>query len=200
MHCKSQGSVVPSFHLRPGKTAFFPERLTRCEPAACTRLANHNLFGCGLGFDAGYRSKVTVRREYRWSASQLLLPRWLRKADPTCIPTHSQESEWMGHGADADSHVRRPGSKFGRGCSLDAGVAGNVNPQPGGKTAYHTRQEFAGYMGWPLVQPKALPNSSKFCTEPLTRQRPGEWGSTSADWREDCSVWFWHHTSAKPRK
>ena len=40
--------------------------------------------------------------------------------------------------------------------------------------AYHTLQEFAGYMGWPLVQPKALPNSSKFRTVPLTRQRPGE--------------------------
>src|SRR5208283_270648 len=58
---------------------------------------------------------------------------------------------------------------------------------------YQTRQDVAGYMGWPLVQPKALPNWSKFCTEPFTRQRPGEWGSTSAAWRADCSVWFWHH-------
>jgi hypothetical protein len=39
---------------------------------------------------------------------------------------------------------------------------------------YQTRQEFAGTMGWPFVQPNALPNSSKFCTVPLTRQRPGE--------------------------
>jgi len=42
------------------------------------------------------------------------------------------------------------------------------------EVAYQTRQELAGYMGWPLVQAKALPNSSKFCTVPLTRQRPGE--------------------------
>jgi len=31
-------------------------------------------------------------------------------------------------------------------------------PKPG--RPYQTRQEFTGYMGWPLVQPKALPNSS----------------------------------------
>ncbi len=67
-------------------------------------------------------------------------------------------------------------------------------------SSYQTRQDFAGNIGWPLVQPNALPNSSKFCTEPLTRQRPGECGSVSADWRADCSVWFWHHTCAKPRK
>ena len=73
-------------------------------------------------------------------------------------------------------------------------------PRPEVKFPYQTRQEFAGYIGWPLVQPKALPNWSKFCTVPLTRQRPGEWGSTSADWRAACSVWFWHHTCAKPRK
>jgi hypothetical protein len=42
------------------------------------------------------------------------------------------------------------------------------------KTTYQTRQEFVGYIGWPLVQPNALPNSSKFCTVPFTRQRPGE--------------------------
>ena len=65
---------------------------------------------------------------------------------------------------------------------------------------YQTRQEFTGYMGWPLVQPKALPNSSKFCTAPFARHSPGEWGSVSADCRADCSVWFWHQTWAKPRK
>jgi hypothetical protein len=27
-----------------------------------------------------------------------------------------------------------------------------------GEMAYQTRQDAAGYMGWPLVQPKALPN------------------------------------------
>jgi len=40
-----------------------------------------------------------------------------------------------------------------------AGLGGSsgsraVNP------VYQTRQELAGYMGWPLVQLKALPNSS----------------------------------------
>ncbi len=67
-------------------------------------------------------------------------------------------------------------------------------------SCYHTRQEFSGTMGCPLVQPKALPNSSKFCTVPLTRQRPGECGSVSARCRADCSVWFSHHTCANPRK
>jgi hypothetical protein len=65
---------------------------------------------------------------------------------------------------------------------------------------YQTRQEFSGYMGWPLLHPKALPNSSKFCTEPLVRHLPGECGSVSANWRADCSVEFWHHTCAKPMK
>jgi len=51
-------------------------------------------------------------------------------------------------------------------------------PTPG---CYQTRQEFTGYMGCPFVQPNALPNSSKFCTDPLVRQRPGEWGSVSAN-------------------
>src|SRR5580692_4267184 len=56
--------------------------------------------------------------------------------------------------------------------------------------SYQTRQEFSGYMGWPLLHPKALPNSSKFCTEPLVRHLPGECGSVSANWRADCSVEF----------
>ena len=65
---------------------------------------------------------------------------------------------------------------------------------------YQTRQELIGYMGWPFLHPKAFPNSSKFCTVPFTRHLPGEWGSTSADCRADGSVWFWHHTCAKPMK
>ena len=66
--------------------------------------------------------------------------------------------------------------------------------------AYQTRQEFTGYMGWPFLQPKALPKASKFCTVPLTRQWPGECGSMSDNCRAICSVWFWHHTWAKPMK
>jgi hypothetical protein len=65
---------------------------------------------------------------------------------------------------------------------------------PGRARPYHTRQEFTGYMGWPFLQLKALPNSSKFCTEPFTRYWPGECGSTSESWRATCSVWFWHQT------
>jgi hypothetical protein len=49
---------------------------------------------------------------------------------------------------------------------------------------YQTRQEFCGYIGCPCLQLKALPNSSKFCTEPFTRHFPGECGSLSAAWRE----------------
>ena len=41
-------------------------------------------------------------------------------------------------------------------------------------SAYQTRQAFSGIMGWPFLQLKALPNSSKFCTTPLTRHCPGE--------------------------
>jgi|SRR5580698_1793676 hypothetical protein len=48
---------------------------------------------------------------------------------------------------------------------------------------YHTRQLLSGIIGWPLWQPKALPNSSKFCTTPFTRNIPGECGSTFADTR-----------------
>lgn len=53
---------------------------------------------------------------------------------------------------------------------------------------YQTRQELTGTMGWPCLQPKAFPNSSKFRTDPLTRHRPGECGSTSAAWRAEASV------------
>jgi hypothetical protein len=42
------------------------------------------------------------------------------------------------------------------------------------RAVYQTRQELAGYMGWPLVHPKALPKASKFRTAPFVRQRPGE--------------------------
>lgn len=42
---------------------------------------------------------------------------------------------------------------------------------------HQTRQALAGIMGWPVLQPKARPNSGIFCTTPLTRKRRGEWGS-----------------------
>ena len=71
-------------------------------------------------------------------------------------------------------------------------------PKPG--DCHQTRQELTGTIGWPFAQPNALPNSSKFSTEPFTRQRPGEWESISANRRAVSSVWFWHHTWAKPRK
>jgi hypothetical protein len=75
---------------------------------------------------------------------------------------------------------RQPGGRWER-CNLaGAAKAGALEPwlgsavAPGAGWIYQTRQEFAGYMGWPLVQPNALPNPSKFCTEPLTRHLPGE--------------------------
>ena len=57
-----------------------------------------------------------------------------------------------------------------------------------GQDSYQTRQAFSGYIGWPLWQPKALAKPSKFCTLPLVRHLPGEWGSVKASCRADCSV------------
>src|ERR1035437_3521010 len=51
--------------------------------------------------------------------------------------------------------------------------------------SYQTRQDFTGFIGLPWLQLKAFPNSSKFCTLPFTRQRPGECGSVSAACRAD---------------
>lgn len=65
---------------------------------------------------------------------------------------------------------------------------------------YQTRQEVTGAMGWPFLQPKALAKASKFWTVPLTRQRPGECGSTSTSCRAMASERFSHHTWAKPMK
>src|ERR1700736_6123371 len=61
-------------------------------------------------------------------------------------------------------------------------------------TFYQTRHEFSGIIGWPTLQPNALPNSSKFCTVPLVRHSPVLCGSVFASTRAFCSVWFWHHT------
>jgi len=59
--------------------------------------------------------------------------------------------------------------------------AGNLQTQPPFSALSPTdAHELAGYIGCPLVHPKALPNSSKFCTLPFVRQRPGECGSVSA--------------------
>ena len=62
-------------------------------------------------------------------------------------------------------------------------------------SCYQVRQPpEAGIIGCPTLQPNALPNSSKFCTVPLTRHSPEECGSVLASTRADCSVAFWHHT------
>ncbi len=37
------------------------------------------------------------------------------------------------------------------------------------KTDHQTWQAFSGIMGWPVLQPKAWPNSGIFCTTPFTR-------------------------------
>ena len=58
---------------------------------------------------------------------------------------------------------------------------------------YQVRQPpLAGIIGWPTLHPNALPNSSKFCTEPLVLHFPGLCGSVLADTRADCSVRFSH--------
>ena len=68
------------------------------------------------------------------------------------------------------------------------------------KTCYQTRQELAGYMGSPFLQPNASPNFSKFCTSPFTRKRPGECGSVLAStWAYSGRV-FSHHTCAYPKE
>ena len=126
---------------------------------------------------------------------------------PSFGPVAGESACFTGHFRRNIERVRLPSSgvvQISCGCLLDARTGGKVNGRstesacsktrlksaapPGRRMLYQTRQEFAGTIGLPLAQPKALPNSSKFCTEPLTRQRPGEWGSVSADWRADCSV------------
>jgi hypothetical protein len=67
-------------------------------------------------------------------------------------------------------------------------------------SSYQTLQEFTGYMGAPLVHPKAFPNSSKFWMAPLTRPRPGDCGSAAADCRAARAPWFSHQTWANDRK
>ena len=49
-------------------------------------------------------------------------------------------------------------------------------PFAGFVVSYQTRQDSPGTWVGPWWQLKALPNSSKFCTEPLARHLPGECG------------------------
>src|ERR1039458_6541050 len=65
---------------------------------------------------------------------------------------------------------------------------------------YHTLHAFTGIMGWPVLHPKALPNSGKFSTVPLIRHSPELCGSVLASTRALASRTFSHHTWAKPRK
>ena len=54
---------------------------------------------------------------------------------------------------------------------------------------YQVRQPpEAGIIGSPFLQPKALPNSSKFCTVPLTRHSPVECGLVLAWLMAACCV------------
>jgi hypothetical protein len=53
---------------------------------------------------------------------------------------------------------------------------------------YQTRQLLTGIIGWPTLQPNALPNSSKFCTVPFTLHSPVLCGSVFACTRALCSV------------
>ena len=60
-------------------------------------------------------------------------------------------------------------------CTFPCTCPGYMRPAVPG--VYHTLQECAGIIGWPTLQPNALPKASKFCTTPLTRHSPGECGS-----------------------
>jgi hypothetical protein len=44
---------------------------------------------------------------------------------------------------------------------------------------HHARQAGSRTMGWPALQPTSL-NSGMLLTLPMTRNRPGEWGSVWA--------------------
>ena len=96
-------------------------------------------------------------------------------------------ADWAVFMCACDLDARSSENVISDGAQIRRGLAAPDLGSLYGQT-YQTRQDFAGTIGWPCLQPKALPNASKFCTEPLTRQRPGEWGSVSAAWRADCSV------------
>ena len=65
--------------------------------------------------------------------------------------------------------------------------------------SYQTLQAFTG-IGWPCLQPKALPNSGKFCTLPMMRHSPELCVSVLANTRAVASRVFSHHTWAKQMK
>ena len=65
---------------------------------------------------------------------------------------------------------------------------------------HHTRQAFTGIIGCPTLQPNALPNSGKFCTEPLMRHSPELCGSVFASTRALASRVFSHQTWPKAMK
>src|ERR1700678_2536895 len=138
LHCKSQGSVMPSFPVRLGKTGRFS--------------------GC---FHAGL--------------------------SPETAPSAIQNK--ISGAVSVWTPQRRQRSPEGEG-KMRSDRADD----------YQTRQDFAGYIGCPFLQPNALANSSKFCTVPFTRQRSAEWVSLRASWRANSSVWLVHQTWPKPRK
>src|SRR5208283_2212195 len=149
-----------------------------------------------LGWDGSLlhcKSRGRVVPSFEWKPRQISVFRWAAQPTDGRLP---RPMSLRGPISDAiagwtpgrrETSTRRP--RENAVVNKNAGAAEDRTTAPDG-AVYQTRQELAGYIGWPLVQPKALPNSSKFCTEPLTRQRPGEWGSVSAAWRADCSVWF----------
>src|SRR5947209_15575417 len=66
--------------------------------------------------------------------------------------------------------------------------------------SYQTRHGFCGIIGCPTLQPNALPNSGKFCTDPLVRYLPGEWGLVFAESSDASGLLFSHQTCPKPMK
>ena len=81
----------------------------------------------------------------------------------------------------------------------ESGALGKSDEESPG--CYQVRQPpEAGIIGSPFLQPKALPNSSKFCTVPLTRHSPVECGLVLAWLMAACCVSVPHQTCAKEMK
>jgi len=189
MNCKRPGQVVPSFPMGPGKSPDCQQVAAPIPvPSPGSPTANP-LTGCNRSIDVPERAMGSMVHDLRAIA--------------------------LGSTDQGRLFAKRPGPSHSSGQKSPAGVGIGLRPWGGkdrgphgqvvvcrveGRRPYQTRQEFSGTMGWPFLQPKALPKASKFWTVPFTRQRPGACGSVSALWRAMASVRFSHHTWAKPIK
>ena len=83
----------------------------------------------------------------------------------------SWESLRLSHGEGTDVSPQSPVVSAPRCRPVDTAGLTSVN------LPYQTRQAFTGIIGWPVLHPKAWPNSGMFWTTPLTRNSRGECGS-----------------------